>query len=61
MSQDIAAKDIVRRDEALGVNRLVVPKGMPIPDHVDATDEERGKKSKPAKKKAESAPENKKA
>jgi hypothetical protein len=45
-SQDLAAKDIVRRNH-LGQNVLVVPKGQPIPDSVeDVTDEERGVKKK---------------
>lgn len=42
---DIAARDIVRRNH-LGQNVVVVPKGQPIPEDVDATDEERGSKKK---------------
>lgn len=44
--KNLAAKDIVRRNH-LGQNVLVVPKGQPIPDHIeDVTDEERGVKKK---------------
>ena len=59
---ELAAKDIIRRDEALGVMRLIVPKGQPIPEGFDATDEERGIKKKvgrPPSKKAEDGSENK--
>lgn len=41
--QNLAARDIVRRNH-LGQNVLVVPKGQPIPDGLDVTDEERGVK-----------------
>jgi hypothetical protein len=45
-SQNLAAKDIVRRNH-LGQNVLVVPKGQPIPDDLkDVTDAERGVKKK---------------
>jgi hypothetical protein len=43
-TQNIAAKDIVRRNH-LGQNVMVVAKGQPIPAHLkDVTDEERGVK-----------------
>jgi glucose-6-phosphate 1-dehydrogenase len=55
-SENIAAKDIVRRNH-LGQNVMVVAKGQPIPDHIkDVTDEERGvkKQSQRFENKAES-------
>jgi hypothetical protein len=43
-SENLAAKDIVRRNH-LGQNVMLVAKGQPIPDHIeDVTDEERGVK-----------------
>jgi hypothetical protein len=43
MSKNIAAKDVIRRND-LGQMVLVVPKGQPIPDGLKVTDEERGVK-----------------
>jgi hypothetical protein len=43
-NQNLAAKDIVRRNH-LGQNVVVVPKGQPIPEDLkDVTDSERGVK-----------------
>jgi hypothetical protein len=47
-SQNLAAKDIVRRNH-LGQNVLVVPKGQPIPADLKVTDEERGAKKQTEK------------
>lgn len=44
-AKNVAAKDIVRTN-AIGQHVLVVPKGQPIPDDLDVTDEERGTKKK---------------
>jgi len=44
-SENLAAKDIVRRNH-LGQNVLVVPKGQPIPEGLEVTDEERGVKKR---------------
>jgi hypothetical protein len=45
-NQNLAAKDIIRRND-LGQNVVVVPKGQPIPDDLkDVTDAERGVKKK---------------
>ena len=45
-TQNLAAKDIVRKNE-IGQHVLVVPKGQPIPEGLDVTDEERGVKKQP--------------
>lgn len=45
MGQNLAAKDIVRRNQ-IGQNVVVVPKGQPIPEGLEVTDEERGVKKR---------------
>jgi hypothetical protein len=46
MGTNLAAKDIIRRNN-LGQNVVVVPKGQPIPDDLeDVTAAERGEKKK---------------
>lgn len=42
---NVAAKDIVRKND-IGQHVLVVPKGQPIPEGLEVTDEERGVKKK---------------
>lgn len=44
--KNLAAIDIVRPGPQAGQFVLVVPKGQPIPDGLDVTDEERGVKKK---------------
>lgn len=44
-TQNIAARDVIRKNH-LGQHVLVVPKGQPIPDDLEVTDEERGVKKK---------------